>query len=136
MGKIPAKNINFSLGGTALEDEITSIELSATQETIKVDGLSSSGPERVVGNNDHSIKIDGNFDGASGQGDATLWGMIGDADGAATAFDPTGQSAGTNDPNYDSQHVLSAYSIKGAVGAAVTYSATLEGTAAMTRSTS
>lgn len=137
MAKIPGKLANLSLGGVALEDELNKIDLKIEQETIKVDGISSTGPERVVGNYDYSLSVAGNFDGAASQGDATLFGFVGDANGGAMAFDPTGASAATNDPNYDSTAVvLKSYSISAAVGQAVTYSAELEGAAALARATS
>ena len=134
MAKIAAKNINVSVNSVSLEDEVSSITQNVEQETPEVAGLSSTGPERVVGNYDFSYDIDGFWDGASSQGDATLFAQIG-ASSVAMAFDPTGASAGSNDPNYDSSVVLSSYSISGAVGGAVTYSATEQGASALTWAT-
>lgn len=137
MAKIPSKVANFSLGGAAIEDELDKIDLKMDQESIKVDGISSVGPERVVGNYDWTVSLGGNFDGAASQGDATLFGLIGDANGAAMAFDPTGATAGTDDPNYDATAVvLKSYSISVGVGQAIKYSAELEGASALTRATS
>lgn len=134
MAKIPSKVANLAISSVALEDELDKIDLKLEQETIVVNGLSSTGPERVVGNYDYSLSIGGNFDGAASQGDATLFALIGDADGGAMAFDPTGNSAATNDPNYDSTAiVLKSYSISAAVGQSVKYSAELEGAAALSR---
>lgn len=133
MAKIAATKINVAINAVAIEDELSSSELSVTQESIKVDGLSSVGPERVVGNYDFGLSLEGSADFATGQGDATLFALVGNA-GVAMAFDPTGGAAGVNDPNYDSTKVvLASYSIKGGVGQAVTYSASLEGAAALTR---
>ena len=135
MAKIAAKVINFTLNSVALEDEISSISQNVEQEVPTVNGLSSTGPERVVGNYDFSYDVDGSFDGAASQGDATIFGQIGAA-AVATAFDPTGASADANNPNYDSTVVLSSYTISGAVGGAVVYSATEQGAAALTRAVS
>jgi len=133
MAKKAAASINVSVNSVAIEDELTSTELSFTQETVKVDGLSSTGPERVVGNYDWGLSGEGSFDGAASQGDATLFGLVASS-GVATAFDPTGNAAGPNDPNYDgTSAVLASYSIKGGVGQAVTYSFTLEGNSALAR---
>ncbi len=132
MAKKAAKSINFALATIAIEDELTSADLSLTQEVVKVDGFSSVGPERVVGNYDWSIGLDGSFDGVAAQGDATIFAALGSA-GVASAFDPTGAAAGANDPNYDGTVVLASYSIKGSVGQAVTYTAKLEGTSALAR---
>ena len=137
MAKIPSKVANLSISSVAIEDELDKIDLKIEQETIVVNGFSANGPERVVGNYDYSLSIGGNFDGAASQGDATLFALIGDADGGAMAFDPTGNSAGTSDPNYDSTSVvLKSYSISAAVGQSVKYSAELEGAAALSRATS
>lgn len=135
MAKQASWKSNYTLNSVSIEDELTSIDLSVDQETIKVDGFSNAGPERVVGNYDWKTSLAGNFDGATGQGDATIFALLGSA-GVATGFDPTGASAGASDPNYDGTQVLKSYSIKAAVGAAVTYSAELEGNSALTRSTS
>lgn len=137
MAKIPAKVANFSVASVAIEDELDKIDFKIEQETIKVDGFSSTGPERVVGNYDYTASIGGNADFAASQGDATLFALVGDANGGAVAFDPTGNSAGANDPNYDSTAmVLKSYSISAAVGQSVKYSAELEGAAALARSVS
>lgn len=132
MAKQAAWKANYTLNSVALEDELTSIDLKVDQETIKVDGFQNTGPERVVGNYDWSESLAGNFDGAASQGDATIFALLGSA-GVTAAFDPTGVTAGTNDPNYDGTTVLKSYSIKAAVGAAVTYSAELEGAGALAR---
>lgn len=132
MAKIAAKVSNFTLNSVAIEDELNSIDLKVDQETVLVNGFSGAGPERVVGNYDWTESIAGSFDGAASQGDATIFGMLGSA-GVAAAFDPTGTSAAADHPNYDGTVVLKSYSISSKVGAAVTYSAELEGTSALTR---
>lgn len=132
MAKLSAVKPNWTINSVALEDELNSISLNLKQETAKVDGLSSTGPERVVGNYDWDASGDGSFDGAASQGDATIFGLLGSA-GVASAFDPTGASAGASDPNYDGTVVLASYSIKAAVGGAVTYSVAFEGASALTR---
>lgn len=136
MGKIPSKLANITIGGVALEDEINKFDLKMEQETSQVNGISSVGPERVVGNYDWSASAAGNCDFAASQGDATYFAQIGDADGAALAFDPTGASAGTNDPNYDATGmVLKSYSISVGVGQPQTYSVEFEGSSALARNT-
>lgn len=135
MAKRAAWAANLTVNSVGIEDESTSISLEVSQEVIDVNGFSNTGPERVVGNYGHSLKIDGNADFASGQGDATLFGMLGSS-GVTVGFDPTGASAGTNDPNYDSTYVLESYSITAAVGASVKYSSQLQGAAALVRATS
>ena len=135
MAKQAAWKANTTLNSVSIEDELTSVDLKVEQETIVVTGFQNTGPERVVGNYDYGHSLAGNYDGAASQGDATIFALIGSS-GVALNFDPTGASAGANDPNYDaSSVVLKSYSIKAAVGAAVTYSAELEGNSALSRST-
>ena len=135
MGKVAAHKSKYSLNSVALEGKLTSIELDIKQEAPTVEALASTGPEVVVGNYDWSQKVDGQFDGASGSIDATLFGLIGSA-GQATDFGPTGNVAGANDPHYTGTAVLTDLTIKGQVGGAVTETATLQGNSALTRATS
>lgn len=132
MAKKAAIVVNHTVNSVALETRISSITRDMKQETVKVDGLGSTGPERVVGNYDWGTQFDGAWDGASGNVDATLAGLIGNA-GVSTDLSPTGAVAGANDPHYTGTEVLASYSIKAAVGQAVTYSASMEGASAQTR---
>lgn len=134
MAKQPAKNVNIAVNAVALEDDINNFTLNVDQETAVTTAFADAGPRRVVGNYDYNADVAGAADFASGQSDATLFGLVGSA-GVALAIDPTGQSAGANDPNYDSTSVvLSSYKLSGATGGAVEFSATLQGNAALARS--
>jgi len=131
VAKKAARSANFSINAVAIEDELSSVSLSIEQETPVVTALGST----------HEVA--GAWDGAASQGDATIQAMIGltggtgSGGGRATTFDPTGAAAGTNDPNYDGgSAVLGSYTITAALGAAVTYSATLLGDSTMVRNTS
>lgn len=133
MAKLASTKPNVTVNAVAIEDELTSFNLDIEQETAKTDGLSSVGPERVVGNYDYSLGLEGNFDGAAAQGDATLFALIGST-GVAVGVDPTGNAAGANDPNYDATSmVLSRYGIRAAIGQPVTYSGELQGNSALAR---
>lgn len=134
MAKLAARNLNLSVSSVAIEDELSSAELSIEQETPIVTGFSDAGPRRVVGGYDYGLSGEGHFDGAASQGDATLFALVGVATVQATAFDPTGNAAGANDPNYDSTDMLlESYSIRAARGGSVEYSFQLRGNAALTR---
>lgn len=132
MAKQPAKNANISINSVALEDDINSFTLNVDQEIPEVTSFADAGPRVVVGNYNWGLDIDGNADFASGQSDATLFGLLGST-GVASAVDPTGASAATNDPNYDGTVVLESYSISGSVGGAIEFSASLAGNSALTR---
>ena len=133
MAKQPAKNLNVTVNAVAMEDDLTGASLDIKQETAVVTSFADSGPRRVVGNYDYTMALDGVPDFAAAQSDATLFAMIGSA-GAATAFEPTGGVVGAADPHYDStSSVLESYSIKAAVGQAVTFNASLAGNSALAR---
>lgn len=134
MAKQPAKNVNIAIGGVQHEDDIDNFTLNIEQETPVVTSFADAGPRRVVGNYDYNLDLAGAPDFAASQSDATLFALIGDADGASIGVDPTGAAAGANDPNYDSTSmVLSSYRLSGAVGGRVDFSATLQGSAALAR---
>lgn len=131
--KVAAKNINITYNSVAIEDDVESSTLDINVETPVVTSFADAGPRRVEGNYDYSLELGITPDFAASQSDATLFGRIGNG-GAALGFDPTGASAATNDPNYDSSSMLlSKYTISGAVGGAVKGSATLVGNSALAR---
>lgn len=133
MAKKSSTVANLAINSVALEDDITSFNLDVKQEVPVVTALADAGPRRVVGNYDYGLGLEGNADFASGQSDATLFGLIGSG-GVAMAVDPTGESAGPNDPNYDATSVvLESYSLKGSVGNPVSFSSQLQGNSALSR---
>ena len=132
MAKRGASSINFTLNSVAIEDELNSTTMNVNQEVVNVRGFSSLAPEKVTDGYDWNHSIGGNADFAASQGDATIFAML-SAAAVAAAFDPTGATAATNDPNYDGNVLLGSYSISGSTGGAITYSATLEGTGALAR---
>lgn len=67
MAKLPAKTARLWVDEFPLSGYLSAITWKLDQETIKVDTLSSDGPERVVGNYDgHMISLNGFFDGVDG----------------------------------------------------------------------
>lgn len=133
MAKQPAKNVNIAVNAVALESHVDSFTLSVEQETPEVTSFNDSGPRRVTGNYDYNLELGGSADFAAGQSDATLYGMLGSA-GVAMAVDPTGATAGPNDPNYDAASVvLESYEISGSTGQAVKYKASVQGNSALAR---
>lgn len=133
MAKVPANAANILIS-VALEDDIDNFALNITQETPVVTSLADAGPRRVVGNYDYGLEISGAPDFAAAQSDATLFGMIGSS-GVAMGVDPTGVAVDADNPHYDATSVvLSAYSVKGAVGGRVDFSASIQGNSALARS--
>jgi hypothetical protein len=127
MAKIRSSRSKFSLGGTALEDFITSITQGITQPEIDTTCLGDAGPRSLIDNYKYTYALDGHADFAAGASDATLFGLVGDEDGAATVFQPTGAAAGADDPNYTGGAVLTSLNITSRVGSPVDYSAQLSG---------
>ena len=135
MAKIAASKATFAFDSVQLQDELTSISQDVNVELPVVTALGDTGPRRVEGNYDYSYALEGTADFASGQGDATIFGKIGNG-GAAGAFDPPGKAAGTNDPNYDAASLLvGSYSVRASVGQPTTYTANLFGNSALSRAT-
>lgn len=132
MAKIAAAVFDYTLNSVALEGGLKSADLGVEQEVIDVSGFQQNGKPKVVGNYDWTVSLQGNWDGASGNNDATVFGLVGNA-GVTSAFDPTGAEAGTNDPNYDGTVVLKSYKISAKLGAAVEFTAELAGSGALAR---
>ena len=85
MAKKAANVVNITVNSVALEDDIDNFNLSVTQETPVVTSFADAGPRRVVSNYDYKLDISGSADFASGQSDATLFGLVGIADHATVA---------------------------------------------------
>jgi len=137
VAKQPSKNVNISLATVALEDDISSFTLSVDQEAPVATSFADAGPRRIVGNYDYNLDVGGTADFAASQSDATIFAFVGASSAKAMAVDPTGTTAGSDDPNYDATDVLlSSYSITGSVGGNVDYSANFVGNSALARATS
>lgn len=132
MARIAARNLNVTLNSVAIEDELNSATQNITQELPVVTAFADAGPRVVPANYDFTYALGGSADFAAAQGDATLFAMLG-SNGVSLGFDPTGNAAGANDPNYDSTVCLASLSIAFATGAAATYTANLQGNSALAR---
>ena len=132
MSKQASKNLNYMVNSVVLEDDMDSADLNVTQETPEVTGFSDVGPRRVTGNYNFTESLAGSADFASGQSDATLFGMIASA-GVVAGFDPTGGVVGANDPHYDATVVLGTYAISAKVGAGIKFTSELRGNSVLTR---
>lgn len=134
MSKIPSTALKLSIGGVGFECNTKNAGLDMTRESIKTDGFCSDGPERVPANYDHNLSADGDNDFDSGAIDATLYGLLTDANPAAGIYDPTGAGTPAADaPIYSSDYVLASYSLKAALGQSQTFTTRLDGAAALDR---
>ena len=132
MARISGKTANFSFESVDLEDELNSMEMSVDVNLPEVTTFGDVAGTFVEGLPTGQFSLSGFFDGASAQGDATIFGQIGGDEGAFI-FQPTGASPGTNDPNYTGNAFVKSYRIRAEVAGAVTYDTTLQVTGAITR---
>ncbi|MDY6957628.1 MAG: phage tail tube protein [Halobacteriota archaeon] len=132
MARIAGNDANFSYNSVAIEDELNNIGLTVDNTLTEVTAFADTGAEFVEGLHNGKFSISGASDFAASQGDATIFGQIGSGE-AAFVFQPTGNSAGANDPNYTGNALVSSYSITCEVGGAATYSAELQVNGAVSR---
>ncbi len=64
MAKVAAKNSRVWIDEHALSGYLSGADLKMEQETILVEDFLSAGPERLVGNYDHMLSLNGFFDAA------------------------------------------------------------------------
>lgn len=132
MAKFPANAANIKIS-VALEDDIDNFSLDITQELPVVTAFADAGPRRLAANYDWGLNVSGAADFTDAQSDATLFGLIGSA-GVAVEVDPTGEAAAAHNPNYDATSgVIESYSISGAIGGRIDYSAAIKGNSALAR---
>lgn len=133
MAKIRSSRAKFTYASVPLEEFITSVTQGVTQPEIDTTCLGDTGPRSLIDNYKYTYALDGHNDFVAGGLDATLFGEVGDEDGAATVFNPTGGSVGADDPFYNGNAVLTSYNITARVGSPVDYAAQLSGTGALGR---
>lgn len=131
MAKQAAKTIDLTYV-ISLEEYLTNVEMNITQEAPVVTAFADAGPRRVVGNYDYTFSIEGQWDNTSALVDEKIFSQVGAA-ATAIGFDPTGQTAGSSDPNYDGSVILTNYTVRAAIGQAVTFSAAMAGASALAR---
>jgi len=134
MAKMASKTADIVIGSTSFEEFTTAISQELTQEIPEATCFADAGPRRVAGNYDFGYTLGGPADFAAAASDIVLHALVGAA-AAHSLFDPTGTSAASGHPNYDTSSGvhLESYNIQVGVGEPVTYDATLRGTAALAR---
>ena len=133
MARIAARTLNVSVNSVAVEDELNSFDLSVDQELPVVTSFADAGPREVAANYDWKASGGGSADFAGSQGDATYFAMLGSSSGVALDVDPTGTTAGADNPHYTGTVHLSSLKLSWKTGAAATYGVDLQGNSALTR---
>jgi len=132
MARIAGNDANISFNSVQIEDELSSIEMAVDVNLPEVTTFGDSAAEFVEGLYNGRFTLSGFSDFASGQGDATLFGQIGSGE-AAFVFQPTGNAAGANDPNYTGDALVKSYRITCDVAGPVGYSTELQVNGALAR---
>lgn len=132
MALIASRNMDLTVNSVALECYANNFEQALEQNMVDVTTFCDAGPRSLVDSYTWNAQLSGPNDFASGALDATIFGLVGNA-GVAYAFQPTGGTADTNSPEYDGTVVLQSYSIRAAVGQAITHQTRLMGNSALTR---
>ena len=131
---VHGKSTNFTLDDTAgsvrdLSNTLTSVDFPDSTETAETTAFGSSAKSYIVGLSDATISL-------SGIWDATVDGYFsGGSEPSSRSFvyGPAGSTAGN--VKYTGEAILTSYSISNPVGDVVTYSADLQVTGAVTRTT-
>ena len=132
MARRHGEDANYALDSVTIDDELNSIEQTIEQDIAEVTALADVAKEWVQGKYGWGQEIGGAADFAASQGDETIWGAAGGVE-VPINFDPTGQAAAADHPNYDGNAHLKRYSISSSVDAPATYRATVEGNGALAR---
>jgi len=136
MAKMASSTATMEIDGDSMEEYATDIGLEITQALPVTTCFADAGPRRVTGNYDYAYTLSGNNDFATTLPDSTIYGLIAST-GVAVTFDPTGTSAASDNPNYDStSSVLESYSISASIDDSIKFSTTLRGNSAIDRAVS
>lgn len=131
MSKVAVQTTRIWFDEFALSTALTSFSQDINQQTPDVAGLSSDGPEVVVGNYDYSTEISGFFDGDSGEIDETLDAAL--RDGAVHYLAIFPGSASTNTWGRDGVFVSEGEARSGAVAGAVMLDSSHQGSGQLVR---
>ena len=111
------------------------VSLSRSIETAETTTFGNDAKTYITGLSDATISLSGKFDSAAGAVDATLSGILGSASTVSWAYRANSGSVSSTNPEYQGEGILTSYEITGSVGDAVTFSAEVQATGAITRAT-
>lgn len=132
--KIEIDNSGGSL--TDISAYCDEVSFSRSLETAEVTTFGDNAKEYLMGLSDATMSLSGKFDAAGASTvDAVLSGTLGQDATVSFAYTPGGGSASSTNPKYTGEAYITSYEITGSVGDAVTFSAELQVTGAITRAT-
>jgi predicted secreted protein len=113
------------------------VSLSRDIETAEVTTFGDDAKEYITGLTDATISLSGKFDsGTASAIDPVLSGVLGSASTVSWAYRVNSASTSATNPEYQGEGILTSYEVSGTVGDAVTFSAEIQCTGAITRATS
>ena len=144
MARTHGKDSNFSFNSVAIEDELSSITMTASVGEADITAFGDVYQNFLAGKKDISFDVTGAIDmDFASDGDATIFDHIALTSGPKTlVYDPDGAGPDTNSPEYTCTSsgltgaMVSSYTINLPVGEAATYTATFQCSGATTRAVS
>lgn len=116
MARTHGKDADFSFDSVALEDELNSVSLNFTVPEAEITSFSDTYQNFLAGKPTATLDVSGFTDLASSQGDATIFGELGQ-EAEEYDFEPDGTTG------YNGFAIVTSYSITSSVGGPITYSA-------------
>ena len=118
-----------------LSNFLNSIDFPETVDTAETSGFGDTDKSYVVGLRGHTIKLAGNWDGAANGPDDVFGNLAGQGAAgtilSAFVFGPAGNATGN--VKYSGNALVTSYGVNSPIGGAVTFSADLLVTGAVTR---
>ena len=144
MARTHGKDSNFSFNSVAIEDELSSITMTASVGESDITAFGDVYQNFLAGKKDISFDVTGAIDmDFASDGDATIFDHIALTSGPKTlVYDPDGAGPDTNSPEYTCTSsgltgaMVSSYTISLPVGDAATYTATFQCSGSTTRAVS
>ena len=113
------------------------VSLSRDIETAEVTTFGDNAKEYITGLSDATVSLSGKFDSVNASAvDPVLTGILGQDATVSWAYRVSSSSVSSTNPEYQGEGILTSYEVSGGVGDAVTFSAELQCTGAITRATS
>lgn len=112
------------------------VSLSRDIETAETTTFGNDAKTYITGLTDATISVSGKFDAASASAvDPVFSGILGSASTVSWAYRVNSASVSATNPEYQGEGIVTSYEISGSVGDAVTFSAEIQATGAITRAT-
>jgi predicted secreted protein len=136
-GKKSVFKIDNSSGTlTDISAFLEEVGLPRSIETAETTTFGNDAKTYITGLSDATISLSGKFDAGSASAvDQVLSGILGSASTVSWAYRVNSASTSSTNPEYQGEGILTSYEITGSVGDAVTFSAELQCSGAITRAT-